>query len=60
MIVEMFRGGRPEPRIGQYTPDVCLLKGLRVMGGPAEAFPAAGLSWNPPIRTASPGLRICV
>jgi carbamoyl-phosphate synthase large subunit len=38
MIVEIFRGGHPEPRIGQYTRDMCLLKGLRVMGGPADSF----------------------
>jgi carbamoyl-phosphate synthase large subunit len=38
MIVEIFRGGHPEPRIGQYRRDVCLLKGLRVMGGPVETF----------------------
>ena len=38
MIVDIFRGGRPEPRIGQYAPDICLLKGLQVMGGPADAF----------------------
>jgi carbamoyl-phosphate synthase large subunit len=38
MIVDIFRGGRPEPRIGQYAPDVCLLKGLRVMGGPTDSF----------------------
>lgn len=38
LMMEMFRGGRPEPRIGQYRRDVCLLKGLRVMGGPTEAF----------------------
>jgi len=38
MIVDIFRGGHPEPRIGQYAPDICLLKGLQVMGGPAASF----------------------
>jgi carbamoyl-phosphate synthase large subunit len=38
MIVEIFRGGHPEPRIGQYQRGVCLLKGLQVMGGPVEPF----------------------
>ena len=38
MIIDIFRGGHPEPRIGQYVPDICLLKGLQVMGGPADAF----------------------
>jgi carbamoyl-phosphate synthase large subunit len=38
MIVEMFRGLHPEPRIGRYRRDVCLLKGLHVMGGPVEPF----------------------
>lgn len=38
LIVEILRGGRPEPRIGQYQPGVCLLKGLSVMGGPVDTF----------------------
>ena len=38
MIVEIFRGGSPEPRVGRYTRDVCLLKGLHIMGGPVEPF----------------------
>jgi carbamoyl-phosphate synthase large subunit len=38
MIVEILRGGRPEPRIGQYKADVCLLKRLQVMGGTVEPF----------------------
>jgi len=38
MIVEIWRGGHPEPRIGQYTRGVCLLKGLQVLGGPVESF----------------------
>lgn len=37
-IVRICRGERPEPRIGAYRPGVCLLKGLRVMGGPVEVF----------------------
>ena len=38
MIMDIFRGGHPEPRIGQYAPHICLLKGLQVMGGPADSF----------------------
>lgn len=38
MIVEILRGGSPEPRIGQYEPGICLLKSLAVMGGPSDAF----------------------
>ncbi len=38
MIVEIFRGGHPEPCIGRYQRGVCLLKGLQVMGGPVESF----------------------
>ncbi len=38
MIVEIFRGGHPAPRIGQYRRDVCLLKSFQVMGGPVDSF----------------------
>jgi carbamoyl-phosphate synthase large subunit len=38
MIVDIFRGGHPDPRIGQYAPGVCMLKGLDVMGGPVDSF----------------------
>jgi carbamoyl-phosphate synthase large subunit len=38
MIVEILRGGRPAPRIGQYRRGIGLLKSLHVMGGPLEPF----------------------
>jgi carbamoyl-phosphate synthase large subunit len=38
MIVEIFRGGRPEPRVGDYRRGICALKGLQVMGGVMESF----------------------
>ena len=38
LIVDVFRGKRPEPVAGRFRPGVALPKGLQVMGGPVEPF----------------------
>lgn len=44
MMIDILKGRRPEPRIGQYLPGVCLMKTVQPIGGPTDTFFEALLS----------------